>query len=230
MAYGSWARGDVDEHSDLDVLALNYISPGKHPIHENISFSSYSESQLRATSGTLFGYHLKRDGKILLDRNNDLAQMLASIDSPDPTKVAYRIKGLTPVIDASRRDLVEHIVGLTKVARYLLRSALYTKALQDGAPCFSVKEIATRNRDMDLIPLLSSHKKVQLPASEETFLELRSRLHELCGGLKSNPFGSLEELAEGTWSSDRDLSNFAAFALHGFDDEIDYDALDKVVL
>src|SRR6478752_7201377 len=60
LLYGSWARGDATDDSDLDALALNFI--GMQPDRGGrVGLAHYNEVQLRAVSGTLFGYHLVRD-------------------------------------------------------------------------------------------------------------------------------------------------------------------------
>jgi hypothetical protein len=229
LLYGSWARGDADEHSDLDVLAVDYS--GAVPRQGgDVSLSFYSENELRDSTGTLFGHHLSRDGVILYDREGVLASVLPAIRPPGPGTVQARIRSLSAVLDVPDQDTTTYMDGLTKVARYLLRSALYAQALDSGAPCYSVREIAQRRAEPELEAILSSHGDKRPPATRAVLRDLTARLTDAVGGLAANPFGSLHDLIEGAWDENRELSNFAVLCLPADDDELPYDELPKVVL
>jgi hypothetical protein len=207
LLYGSWARGDAGSASDLDVLAVDFR--GGVPSR---------------------GYHLSRDGVILLDPSGRLARVFAEIDPPEPNAVIERIRSLTPALDVSCRDRAEYVDGLTQVARYLLRSALYAQALAAGQPCFSVREIAQRSDEPDLETLLSSHEGVRPSADKAVLADLIRRLELAIGTLAPNPYGDIHGLIEGAWESQRELSNFATLALSDGTDELPYDELPKVTL
>jgi hypothetical protein len=229
LLYGSWARGDADADSDLDVLALNYkgVAP---PAGGGVSIALYTDLDLSAASGTLFGYHLVRDGRIIIDERDRLATVLSEINPPAPGTVIARIRSLAAVLDVPPADRAEYIEGLTQVARYLLRSAMYAEALDQNQPCFSVREIAERVGDPSLAVVLSSHKTVRPPASDELFDDLLGRLTATVGELDQNPYGDLHGLIEATWETNRDLSNFGTLALSKGEDDLPYDELPKVIL
>jgi hypothetical protein len=137
---------------------------------------------------------------------------------------------LTPVLDVSEMDRRKYMEGLTQVGRYLLRTAMYAQALDEGRPCFSVREIADRNRDPALVAVLSSHLTVRPAASLEVFEDLRGRLAAVLGTLAPNQYGTLHGLIEGSWTNNPELSNFATLALASEGDELPYDELPRVTL
>src|SRR6185312_8588273 len=58
LLYGSYARGDADGTSDLDVLVITGQRL-KPPADPRLSINSYSPAELEAAWGTLFAYHLR---------------------------------------------------------------------------------------------------------------------------------------------------------------------------
>lgn len=230
LLYGSWARGDADEDSDLDLLVVEPNTGHSTVITGQLSVARYNGRELSDLSGTLFGFHLVRDGIILHDTDDQLVQALAAIHPPEPGSIIARVRSLAQVLDVSEAERVKYIEGLTKVARYLLRTAMYAQALDEEVPCFSVRELAIRNNDPALVAVLSSHESVRPAASVEVFDDICRRLAAVIGELESNPFGTLHELIEGAWSDSRELSNFATLVLASEEDELPYDELPRVTL
>jgi len=230
LVYGSWARGDARGVSDLDVLVLDETGISPKP-DDRISLSFYSEQQLREATGTLFGFHLARDGKVVLDGQGQLGRTLAAIEPPDPEVLLEKIRRLSAVLTVNSHELASYLPGLTQVARYLLRSALYAEALKDGNPSFSVGDLAVRRDDPSLRELLSSHANEQHPASASTFAELQERLERVVGAPPDDAAGkSLEAVVVEAWPLDRDLSNLALLALGTESEGVPYSELPKVVL
>ena len=128
--HGSYARGDARAASDLDILVVgdDFMRPEGD---DRISLSFYSEQQLHDATGTLFGYHLTRDGKVLLDVNGQLSPILAAIEPPDPDKLKAKIWRLSVVLTIPPAERALHLPRMTQVARYLLRSALYAEVLRE---------------------------------------------------------------------------------------------------
>lgn len=230
LLYGSWARGDADEDSDLDLVLVERNAGHSTVLAGQLSVARYNSRELSDLSGTLFGFHLVRDGIILHDTDDQLVQALAAIHPPEPGSVIARVRSLAQVLDVSAAERIKYIEGLTKVARYLLRTAMYAQALDEEAPCFSVRELAARNNDPALVAVLSSHESVRPAASVEVLDDICGRLAAVIGELQSNPFGTLHGLIEGSWVDSRELSNFATLVLAGEGDELPYDELPRVTL
>lgn len=230
LLYGSWARGDADVDSDLDVLLLEANTSFRSIRDARVSLARYDSRDVSNLSGTLFGFHLVRDGIVLHDTGGQLARALSAIQPPVPGSIIARVRLLSQVLDVSDADRREYIEGLTKVGRYLLRTAMYAQALDKGRPCFSVREIANHKHDTALVAVLSSHEAVRPAASLEVFHDLCRRLTAAIGPLAPNPFGTLHGLIEGSWADARELSNFATLVLASEEDELPYDELPRVTL
>ncbi len=228
LVYGSWARNEARESSDLDMLLLSNVRTRPHPT-ENVSISFYSSDQLIGARRTLFGTHLARDGMILHDTDGQMKRILATFTPPDPGALLRRVRDFSAILDVTSRDRVTYLSGLTQVARYLLRTAMYALALQDGRPCFSLDELSIRFDQPELRTLLSSHPGVYPEPSDEVLADLVHRLATAVGPGPENPYGSLHALIVVAWQEDRDLANLATLTL-GVNDSLPYSEIPKVVL
>lgn len=227
VLYGSRARGDAVEGSDLDLLALvptlqPTISAGA------VSLSFYTSAQLESGVGTLFGAHLKRDGEVLFDHDGCLTAALSRMGQVDTTRLFRRALHLSQLFTTPERDLPKYLSGLLRQARYLLRSSLYAQAIASGAPCFSVREIAVRHDDPDLARLLASRQQGD-PALEDYFACL-SRLRDLLGEFPVSLHGSLEAALVNEWGSGSDLLSMAFMALGSSGTGSDYAEVEKILL
>lgn len=228
LLYGSWARRDAGTFSDLDLLLLSDVRSGTRTAGK-VSVTFYSSAQLREAHRTLYGMHLARDGLILHDSAGELAGILSTFTPPDPGDLLRRVREFGVILDVTGTDRLKYLPGLAQVARYLLRTATYALALQDGDPCFSVDELAVRFRQPELATLLSSHPGVYPQPTIEVLAELTGRLTSAVGPLPVNPHGSLHALIVATSVADPDVSHLATFAL-GTDELLPYSEIPKVVL
>lgn len=228
LLYGSWARGDAGALSDLDLLVLSNFRKGA-PTSSRVSVAFYTSVQLREAHRTLYGMHLARDGIILHDSAGELASILSTFSSPNGGELLGRVNEFAMILDVTDSDRLRYLLGLTQVARYLLRTATYAIALREGEPCFSVEELARRFRQPELATLLSSHPEVYPQPTLDVLADLTRRLASAVGPLPANPYGSLHALIVATSTADPDVSHLATFAL-GTDESLPYSEIPKVVL
>ena len=230
LVYGSRARADYVQDSDLDLLALVY-EPGGSKTYGKANLSCYTSAQLCSASNTLFGMHIRRDGIVIADTNFELENLINSFSDPDPSQLLSRVHHYSTILDASEADVELHLPGLCRLARYLLRTAIYSLALAEGHPCFSVRELARRFAQPELATLLSSDPDIVAEPSSREFEELRKRLKMVVGAPAPNCYRSIESLAVAEWDDDRERSTLAILAMTTDEfGDLDYSELPKVVL
>jgi hypothetical protein len=228
LLYGSWARREGHGSSDLDLIVLS-SSERPHRRELRISVSVYSPEQLRSASRTLFGAHLARDGVIVHDPYGVLAEIVMTLEPPDARELLARVRASAMALDVGATDLEKYLPGLVQLARYLLRTATYARALAQGEPCFSLVELAERFGQPELPVILSSHASIYPQPTAAVFGDLLARLADIVGPLPVNPYGSLQALIVALWATERDVATLATLAL-GADESLPYAELPKVIL
>ncbi|BCN42060.1 nucleotidyltransferase domain-containing protein [Prescottella equi] len=231
LLYGSRARGDHEASSDFDIL--RYTSSWNSPTFKcgRVSVSSYTRDQLESASETLFGTHLNRDGRILAENGDELTLLIDRLQPANPALLLARVTQYSTILVQPDAVKAAHFTGLVRLARYLLRTAVYASAMNKGTPCFSVRQLAQRFNEPRLATLLASDPAVTGPPSIKLLDELTTRLTVIIGPLPEHDYGSLEALAVATWDTDRNLAALAIRAGSEDDqDSINYSELPKVLL
>ncbi|MCW2768441.1 MAG: polymerase subunit beta [Nocardioides sp.] len=227
LVYGSQARGDAVEGSDLDLLALvTTPRPSSHAGDVNISY--YTSKQLATGIGTLFGAHLRRDSVIVWDPESLLSTAVETMGEVDTERLFRRAWEMSALFTTLDQDLPKYLPGLLREARYLLRSCLYAQAIAVGRPCFSVRELATRHNDPDLALLLASRQSRSRPVTDLS--QCLSRLRHFIGSFPSSRHGSLEATIVNEWGRPGDLLSMAFLALGVTGEGTDYAEVEKILL
>lgn len=229
LVYGSRARADFVPDSDLDLLAL-VENPRGSSMSGRVHVSYYTPEQLATARRTLFGMHLARDGVVVHDTGALLSKQLTNMGTPDAAALLARVRRYSAVLDVSAEEEQRYLAGLARVARYLLRTAIYAFVIAQGRPCFSVRELAERLGQPELAVLLSANPTVHGEVSTALLAELRRRLAGVVGSLETNVHGSLRALIVNEWDADRDRATLATLATASDDRSFDYAALPKVLL
>lgn len=229
LLYGSRARGDFLATSDFDVLRLAETPAPTFRVGR-LSVSSYTTNQLLSATRTLFGTHLLRDGTIVYDPDGALANIMRELMPADPQALLHQVRAYSVIFDIPFQERTAYCAGLVRLARYLLRTAIYARAMLEGNPCFSVRELAIRFDQPELSSLLASDPQLLEPPSGVHLEDLITRLRVAVGPLPENPYKSLTALAVGMWDENRLLSALAIRAASEDGETIDYTDLPKVLL
>lgn len=227
LIYGSRSRGDAVASSDLDLLALVPVQLPSVNIGA-VSVSFYTVAQLATGISSLFGAHLKRDGKILRDDDGTLAASLERMGQVDTARLFERARVMSELFTTPDIDLPKYLPGLLREVRYLLRSCLYAQAIAKGSPCFSVREIAIRHGDPDLARLLASRHDDESRLTD--YSACQSRLRGLIGDFPASRHGSLEATVVNEWGAGSDLLSMAFMALGSSGGGSDYAEVEKILL
>ena len=227
LAYGSRARGDYVEDSDLDLLALS-TTGGVNLKSGKVSVAIYTLEELHRARGSLFGYHLQRDSIRMYDPERKLQTVVEKFGEVNVGRVFSKARHLGKILSLNESDLQRYLPGLYREARYLLRSCLYAKAIEDGNPCFSVRILAERYGQPRYAEILSAHPRGGI--SRTDYLFCRQKLAELLGDLEQNEHGSLEALLVNEWGGESELISMALMALGEVPDVGDYAEVKAVFL
>jgi hypothetical protein len=229
VVYGSRARGDHLEDSDLDVLVV-VETPRGSIVRGTVTVSFYTPTQLESARGTLFGVHLHHDAVIVHDTSGWFGSILESFGEPEPRRILALVQHLSAILRVPRTHPEDHLSGLIRLARYLLRSAMYAKAIEDGEACFSVRELAVRYSDSELPAFLGSKVPPTGPEGLRQVEMLERRLDQWVGIPPATSYASLSELVVTEWDSDRDRATMAALVIGGEPEGFDYTQMPKVLL
>ncbi|MDT0179544.1 hypothetical protein Q9S36_04880 [Microbacterium sp. ARD31] len=193
-----------------------------------MSVSFYTSAQLATGVGTLFGAHLRRDSRVLWDPAGSIAQSVGSMGDVDTARLRRRVKAMTTIFTTPEMDLPKYLEGMVRHARYLLRSSLYSQAIEQGEPCFSVRELEDRLKDPGLAAVLASRRASA--ATQEELADCLKRLEAIVGAFPANHHGSLEATVVNEWGRRGDILSGAFLVLGSSSSGSVYAEVDKILL
>ena len=74
--------------------------------------------------------HIRRDGIVIADPTGDLQGFIQNLKDPEPQRLIGRIRHFSAILESSQTDRGNYLEGLCRLARFLLRTAIYTKTLK----------------------------------------------------------------------------------------------------
>lgn len=177
ILYGSYARGDHDEFSDIDILRITTSRMRSQRVNGRIFVHVYDVKDLLelARSGSLFILHLIREAKPLVDPCEYLRDISAAFKKPD----CYAIAAREMTSNASRLlDVDDSLFEIAPkpfmdAAIFLCRTLIYAEHADRGPFSFSLRVLA----EHDEIALMISNIK-ERSVSYEDFRRIRHAVRE----------------------------------------------------
>ncbi len=169
--FGSYARGDETDDSDIDILSVSEGSDGPGLLEiGKIRISSYARGHLQslAKTGSLFVLHLKTDGVVVFDRNDTLRSILSDFTP----RASYSTERSEAAILGWLLFCSEARDSLTPLAQktmmFSIRTIAYSLMAESGRPDFSKNRVLQRMSDNNLDTLwnnkYSSGNRIDLDA------------------------------------------------------------------
>jgi len=220
MLYGSRARGDGGEHSDVDLLQVTIRESFSH--HKGrYSVVAYPFDRLfsLARAGSLYVLHLKLEGRVLEDAYGDLARVLDAYAPPvsyDPLNEGLR--AAASMLDVPC-DWSGNRTGLFRAGVFILRTALYARCAAAGRPTFAMAEVARHVGDPRVESVSALKHRTEIGPDEIALI--RGLVERYLGLEVRNPYGTLEALAVSLYRRHPLAASLAVRVLAG-DQELDY--------
>jgi hypothetical protein len=194
MLFGSYARKDSTDESDIDVLEVTKVRLPPYK-RGRINVSPYTVHTLSylCSHGSLFVLHLLNDGIIIRDRDRRLADTLRKYISPrDYRYYRTQLRGAVPLLDCSAEFYSRKWRQLHRIAIFLLRSSCFAELAERGTPLFAMKAVARVLRD-DRIEKAYFLKSCHSP-NRSLFEFTATLVAEYLHAELHNPYGSVEAL------------------------------------
>jgi predicted nucleotidyltransferase len=191
MIFGSAARGDMESHSDVDVLQVAKEKSYSYKV-SRLSISVYNKRSLLALArqGSLFILHLIREGIIVRDEGGVIKECLSAY-KPPKSYGPYRahLRDCLGLLAVSEKEYVAKWREFNSIAIFLFRTLLYISAAEAGRPRFAARDIA---REMGAQYVRCLEVRSTERPSWELFKHVSRLLERELDGEIVNEFGSTE--------------------------------------
>lgn len=220
--FGSVARGDQDEKSDIDILIVIDDCPEAEYIKCKDKFSSVLNVPVSWLSiyrinkiikmhsiGSYFLWHIKKEGKVIYSRDNELATLLLSL--PSYTSIKNDLKEYSEILSDIVDELDNQYICIEyelSVLASLVRNTCIAISFLNGRLDFG------RNS-----AVMYCVCKYQINITIEEYSDLyRYRLYN-AGKIKSVPSGKIDQLKK--WIKiENDLLNILRKGAENYEEKI----------
>lgn len=190
LLYGSYARGDQSELSDIDILQ---VTPTRRRSYSNgqINVTCYTAEQLMtlASSGSMFARHVVSEAVPLIDPDRFFDSMkTAYVPAKSYDDIQQEVLCAIPIVAIPIELFNENAHHYAATAGYLLRTYTYVRAFTLGETTFSMRRIANRIGDSRI------REELQNLRMHETYDYFRRVVDLLFELTNTKPFQRTESL------------------------------------
>lgn len=190
VLYGSRARGDHDERSDVDLLAVATDGASATVSGHGVTVSRHPLDHLlrRARSGDLFAFHLVSEGKVVYEREPVLARMKRAF--------CYRADYVREIRAASdvgwflvhRRHQAVDGLRFNQRMAWCTHTMIVAKAATQRRPVFSADGLAAFAGSDDVAAVIRSKRS---PAVDADVLDAFGRVLDAFGAPEPRALATL---------------------------------------
>jgi predicted nucleotidyltransferase len=227
MLFGSYARGDQNAESDIDVLqVVKKVSPARKV--GKIVVSCYTIRQLvnLAKQGSLFILHLRMEGVILHDPNHVLRSALDCYVAPATyDKLLSTISVAAAVLHLRIDSLnANQASGVVSLGIYLLRTLIYVRCVEMGTPAFSLDRAQVILGEHRAFRFLAQRRKLFQNPQNFSLEEIRDLIEDLMDRTVEHLGSGLDAIAVNATRKDREAGKLVTRILLG-DSNVHYELL-----
>lgn len=188
--YGSHARGDARDTSDVDILQVTPAHSEPYAVGRfNITCYTFDQLLRLARRGGLFARHLVAEAVPLADPQDLLGTLKSAYVALQTYHlVRSEVCGCGPLLDVEESEFNDNLNGLSSLVSYLIRTHLYALAFDQGARSFAMGHVLDLLGQRKAGDILSSVRQRNFSA----FVTARKLFEELTGATCHRMEGSLE--------------------------------------